>query len=117
MKDEELPPIDFDILIRSAASGKEVDVSNIQEFRPDPADIEKCRRWLLSKGVTCHPTDFGLVCSTSRESFESLFSTQINRNRPSPGKPIWTCQRDPQPPREIADCIEQITISAPPELF
>ena len=117
MTDEQGDPIEFDILIRPPASGKHPDVKNIEQFRPDPADIEKCRRWLVSKGVTCHPTDFGLACRTSRNGFESLFSTQVNRERPSPGNPMWTCQRDPQPPSEIAGCIEQITISVRPELF
>lgn len=109
--------IEFEILIRAEASGEIPDVSNINRFRPDPEDIEKCRRWLDSKGVSCYITEFGLVCSTSRHLFESLFSTQVKRSKQRSGKSQWQLLTDPVPPSKIADYIVDVTISVSPELF
>ena len=109
--------IEFDILVRAEALGETPDVSNIDRFRPDPEDVENCRRWLDSKGVACYITEFGLACSASRHLFESLFSTQVKRSKQRSGKPPWQLLTDPVPPPEIADYIEDVTVSVPPELF
>jgi hypothetical protein len=109
--------IDFNVLVRSQASGQTPDLSNIDLFRPDPEDIEKCRQWLGRKGVTCYPTDFGLACHASRDLFESLFSTRLEPQEQRPGKPQCRLQRDPKIPAEIADYITEITLTVPPELF
>lgn len=109
--------IEFDILVRAEASGETPDVSNIHRFRPDPEDVEKCRRWLAGKGVSCHTSEFGLACSASRQLFESLFSTKVEPLEQGPGKPPWRLLNDPEPPAEIADYVEDVTIAVPPELF
>jgi hypothetical protein len=109
--------INFDILIRSSASGGEPHLTTIDRYRPKAEDIEECRRQLAAKGVQCHTTNFGLACTVPLEMFESLFSTQLEANEPRPGVPPWRCLTDPQPPLEIAHLIEQITIPAPPDFF
>jgi hypothetical protein len=109
--------IDFEILLRSPGSKRTPHVDTIDQFRPDVEAVEYCRRWLSDKGVTCYPTEFGLVCSASKELFESLFSTKIEPVRQMPGKPPWRFLSGPKPPSEIAHYIEQIEIPAPPELF
>lgn len=109
--------IEFDILVCAGTSVETPAVSNIDRFRPDPEDVENCRRWLDSKGVACYITEFGLACSASRQIFESIFSTQVKRSRQGSGKPPWQLLTDPVPPPEIADYIEEVTVPAPPELF
>lgn len=109
--------IEFDILIQASGSGGVPHVTTIESFQPASETIEKCHRWLAARGVTCHPTHFGLSCSAPRGLFESLFSTQLEPTEGGPGKPEWQSDKEPQPPSEIAKDIYQITISAPPELF
>jgi len=109
--------IEFDVLVRSEAYSETPDVNNIDLFRPEPGDIEKCRQWLVGKGAACYPTEFGLACSASRELFESLFSTRFEPFEQRAGKPQWRLRRDPKPPAEIAEYIKEITLSVPPELF
>jgi hypothetical protein len=107
--------ISFDILLKSAGTGRFPHVGNIDLFRPPPGNIEKCHRWLASKGVTCHPTEFGLVCGAPAGLFEILFSTKVKRNISGSGTPSWECISPPRLPPEIEEYVEQITISAPPE--
>jgi hypothetical protein len=109
--------VEVDILLKAPASGKTPSVQNIEQFKPPPEDIAKCLRWLASQGVTCHSTDFGLACSAPVETFEALFSTTLERTGAAPGKPCWACSSPPQAPREIERYVDQISISAPPELY
>lgn len=109
--------IEFNILVRAEAAGEIPGLGNLDRFRPDPEDIERCRRWLSGNGVTCYTTEFGLACSAPCKLFESLFSTRVKQSKPGPGKPPWQLLTDPVPPSEIADYIEDLTISASPELF
>lgn len=117
MEKRDLNVINFDILLKPAGSNKIPLVDNIDQFRPPAENIEKCRRWLTSKGVTCHSTDFGLACSTPLETFEILFDTKVEHSRSGPGMPSWRCSSPPKAPPEIEEHIDQITISAPPELY
>lgn len=117
MEQKNFDNIEFDILVRAEASGEIPNIKNIDRFRPDPEDVEYCRRWLYSNGVTCYITEFGLVCNASRQLFESLFSTQVKPSKQRSGKPPWQLLNDPVPPPEIADYIEDVTVSVPPELF
>jgi hypothetical protein len=109
--------IQFDVIVRSEASGETQDARNIDQFRPEPEDIEMCRQWLARKGVVCYPTEFGLACSASRKIFESLFSTRLEPQEQRPGKARWRLQKVPKAPAAIADYIKGITLSVSPELF
>jgi hypothetical protein len=108
----------FDVLLRAPASGRTPHVATIDQFRPDPENIEKCRRWLAGEGVTCYATDFGLACSAPCELFESLFGVSLKPVRPaSPGRPPFEIVGEIRSPAEVADMIDQVSISAPPEFF
>ena len=109
--------IQFDILLKPAGASKTPHVNNIDQFRPPAENIEICRRWLASKGVMCHSTDFGLACNAPVKLFETLFSTRVKRSKSGPAMPPWHCSSPPESPLEIEEYIDQISISAPPELY
>jgi len=109
--------IGFDILLKAPGSGKTPHVGHIDQFKPPPENIVKCHRWLTSKGVTCHSTDFGLACSASAELFEKVFSTKVKRSKSASGVPSLSCSSPPKAPRDIEEYVDQISISAPPEFF
>ena len=109
--------VGFDILMRAPASGKTPNIDNIDQFKPPPENIVKCHRWLASRGVTCHPTDFGFACSAPVDIFETLFHTKVKRSKSAPGVPSWSCSPPPKAPHEIEEYVDQITIPAPPEFF
>ena len=107
----------FDVLLRSPASGRPPSVASIRQFRPPPEEIERCRRWFAERGVEAHATEFGLACRAPRKLFESLFHVSLKRAKPTPGRPPFEFVGEPVPPKEIAGAIEQVTITAGPELF
>lgn len=117
MNGENLPIIQFDILLKAMDSIDIIDLSNIDRLRPPPENIEKCYRWFSSKGVTCHTTDFGLACSAPVELFESLFSTNVERSKSKIAAPSWDCSPPPKAPPEIEEYVDQISITASPELY
>lgn len=117
MKNKESEKVEFEILIKPAGTDSFPHVSTIKQFRPSPEIIEKCRVLLAKKGVVCNSTGFGLSCSSSRKLFESLFLTKLVPSDLKPGTPPLRCTKEPQPLKEIAQYVEQITISAPPEYF
>ncbi|MHC4521053.1 MAG: hypothetical protein ACYTAS_20870 [Planctomycetota bacterium] len=109
--------VQFDILLKSPGSGRTPNVGNIDQFRAAPETIEKCQRWLASQGVDCYATDFGLACSAKKEVFETLFGTELRPSSKAPGIPPWQCALPPQPPPEIREYVDQVSMAAPPELF
>lgn len=117
MNEKQSNIVGFDILLRAPASGKTPSLENIDRFKPPPENIEKCHQWLASKGVTCHPTEFGLACSAPAEVFESLFNTKVKRGKSAPGVPPWHCSTPPKPPHEIEEYVDQISIPAPPKFY
>lgn len=109
--------VQFDVLIKSSASSKTPSLENIEEFRPDSNHIEICLRWFRSQGITIYATDFGLAGETSRATFEKLFKVRlIPAESESMGK-RWTIEGMLQIPPSIADYIDQITLTVPPELY
>ncbi|MGH0037255.1 MAG: hypothetical protein ACQGVK_19695 [Myxococcota bacterium] len=121
MRDDEPSSPDrvrFDVLLRAPGSGREASVGTIADHRVDPDAIERCRRVLADRGVTCHPTDFGLVCDASKVVFEGTFGVELARSAEGhTGRPAWAMLGVPAPPESIADLVDQITIAAEPELF
>jgi hypothetical protein len=109
--------IEFDVLLKPSGSSETASLDNIELFQPCPDDIERCRRWFISKGVTSHATDFGLACSAPAKLFEKLFQTNVEQVTAAPGMPSWQCSPEPKAPSEIKNYIDQITISSRPELF
>jgi hypothetical protein len=117
MTENRAPSVAFDVLLKSPGSGQTPNVANIDQFRVAPETIETCRRWLASQGVECHATDFGLACRAEKAVFEKLFDTELRPGTKGPGTPAWQCATDPTPPREIRAYVEQVSVSASPELF
>ena len=117
MKHKNSDKIDFEILLISPGMEQPPRVNNIEKFRPKVEAIEFCRRWLSSKGVACHSTDFGLACSAPKKLIESVLYTKIEPIHHTPGKPIWRFVKNPKPPSDIAKYIAQIVITAKAELF
>ena len=108
----------FDVLLRAPGAGSVPDVATIDQCRPDAEAVERCRRWFAARGVTTHATQFGLAGSTPRALFESLFGVRLKPVRPAvSGRPAFETIGKLQLPTEIADAIEQVTLSAPPEFF
>jgi hypothetical protein len=111
--------IEFDILLKGPESDVDapVTVDTVAGRRPSVETIERCRRWLEGRGVTCHPSAFGLACSAPKQLFESLFDVDLATTGAAPGTPPYRMSRPARPPDPIAELVDQITISAPPELF
>ena len=117
MASNSVDQVSFDLLLRTAGSGRIPTVENIHEFHAPAEEIEKCRRWFASQGITCHATQFGLACTATRESFESIFSVRLTPTQGGPGAHSHQMSEEAKPPPELADLIDQITLSAPPEFF
>jgi hypothetical protein len=109
--------IGFDVLIKGRAAGRIPNLKNIQNFKPAPDDIEKCRRWFEKNNVTVYPTEFGLSGQTTKKHFESIFKIHLTSTKSHSGGPAFKMSSGPYLPQEIAPLIDQITLSAPPELF
>ena len=109
--------VSFDVLLRSPAAGKTPSTANIEEFRPPAEKIERIRSWFAKRGVDAYPIEFGLACRSTRKVFELLFRVSLKPVELSPGRPPFEIVGHPEPPKEIAQDIEQVTISAPPEIF
>ncbi len=115
MREEEI--IQFDVLIKGQGGRQRPDLKNIQYFKPAPDDIEKCRRWFEKKAVTVYPTEFGLSGETTKKHFESIFKVRLILADSRAAEPPFRMSSEPHLPDEIAELIDQITLSAPPELF
>ena len=102
----------FDILLRSAGSGRLPDVHNVGEFYADAADIESCRKWFAERGIDVHATAFGLSGSAPREVFEDVFAARLER-----GDSGYIVLVEPVVPAELEALIDQVTVAASPALF
>ena len=109
--------VQFNVLVRSVGFGPAPKPATIDPFKPSEESIEQCWLWLVRQGVTCHPTEFGLTCSAPRQLFERLFATRLQADEPAPGRLAWRCLEKPQAPVEVSALVDQITLSAAPELF
>jgi hypothetical protein len=109
--------IQIDVLIKGRAADQTPSLKNIEYFKPAPDDIEKCRRWFEKNAIIVFPTDFGLSGETTKKHFESIFKIRLTPTRSDSIGPAFKLSSDPHLPDEIAALIDQITLSAPPELF
>ena len=109
--------IQFDVLIKGQAADRVPSLENIEDYKPAPHDIEKCRRWFEKNAITVYPTDFGLSGETTKKHFESIFKIRLTPTRSDSLGPAFKLSSDPHLPDEIGALIDQITLSAPPEFF
>ncbi len=109
--------IQFDVLIKGRAAHRVPSLENIEYFKPAPDDIEKCRRWFRKNAIIVYSTEFGLSGETTKKNFESIFKIRLTQTRSDSVGPAFKMSSDPHLPDEIAALIDQITLSAAPELF
>ena len=65
--------VSFDILLKPPATAADANTVSIDTTRPAPEDVERCRRWLIGRGVEAHDSGFGLACTANRQLFEEIF--------------------------------------------
>lgn len=109
--------VSFDITLKGAVPGAPAGPTTLDDLRPPPEAIERCVRWLASKGVSAHPTAFGAACSCPPDLFEALFGVAVESGGAGRGGPSYVANGEPTPPAEIADIVESITLTGAPELF
>jgi len=107
----------FDILLRANRAGDPAHVATIGQFIPPPEDVARCQRWLCAHGVSAHAATYSVACTASREVFEDIFKVRLRPLEPKPGMPRFAIDGTAQLPQDIASVIEDITITARPELF
>jgi hypothetical protein len=111
------PVIRFDVLLRSAGTGRSPTTHNIADFRPADEAIERCRRWLSARGVEVHSATFSLACAAPVALFESLFDVKVVPIPPAPGCAPWCLQGGIRIPAEVATLVEDVTLTPTPEFF
>lgn len=110
--------INFDILFDEKVKDETArNVPSIDKHKPPFEIIEKCRRFLVENGITCHAHDFGLSCSAPRSVIEKVFRTELIYNSENSNLGYWSFSHSPKIPDEIRKDISQITFPPPPELF
>ncbi|MCK4373118.1 MAG: hypothetical protein KAW61_08215 [candidate division Zixibacteria bacterium] len=117
MQDSSEQQVRFDLLVKAPGSGQEASLTTIDRHRPKSEHVERCRRWLVSLGVECYATDFGLAGSMPPPLFESVFRCKLHRIDAGPGLPLWEASPPPQAPHKIEHLVHQVTIGAEPEQF
>ena len=107
----------FDVLLHPSGASVEPDVRTVAALRPAPEDIVRCRQWFAARGVEAYDTAFGLSCSAPHRVFEALFGVTLR----APADPAESSVPEiigcVEPPAEIADLVEQVTLTRPPEFF
>jgi hypothetical protein len=98
--------ISFTVLLLGETT--DTQAADIHKLRPKPGVVDFCLRRLSELGVTCHRLDFGLACEASAGLFENLFGVTVTE---------YEVSGEPQPPEEIAQYVDQITIDRPPTLM
>lgn len=109
--------LSFDVLLRSLGTGRRPTLKNIDDFRAPAEKIEKCKRFLVGRGVTCHVTPFGLGCSAPVETFETLFKVKLKAGGPVRGAPVFQIEGTIRTPQEIEELVEQVTLTVEPEFL
>ncbi len=110
--------INFDILFGEKVKDETArNIPSIDQHKPPFEIVEKCRRFLVEKGITCHSHDFGLSCSAPKLVIEKVFQTKLIKNSESSYLDYWRFSNSPKIPDEILQDISQITFPPPPELF
>ncbi len=76
--------------------------------RPAPDAIERVRCDLSARGLACHATPFGLVCSAPRSLLDRVLGPGAGAAAPGASLPV---------PAHFADVVEQITVEVAPEFL
>lgn len=111
------PTVAFEVLLRSNGAGRTPTSRNLDQFRADSEVAERVRRWLHARGVTAHSTEFTVACTAPRKIFESLFGVRLRPRKEITKLGCWAVQGEIRIPEEIADLVEDVTLSVMPEIF
>ncbi len=115
---ESVNDVAFDILLKADAAPDTASLATIEALRPEPEEIERCRRWLVTRGVNAHSSGFGISCTAPAPVFEALFNVKVEFCDPLPGQSSYRIvDGSPDLPKEIADMVDQVTLSVTPEFF
>jgi hypothetical protein len=76
--------------------------------RPGPDTVERVCRDLSARGLVCHATPYGLVCSAPRALLDRVLGPGAGSAAPGASLPV---------PAHLADVVEQITVEVRPEFF
>jgi len=111
--------VQFDVLLRGHNGAGTPSVATIDNFKPKFDDIVRTERWFTAHGVTVYKTEFGLSCSAPREVFESIFDVKLSsRTDPGSGTVFYLPEGSSlRIPEELADIIDQVTLTVSPEFF
>lgn len=112
----EVDVVAFDVLLK-ASTEAEPNLATVPALRVSPEVVNRCRLWFGRRGVEVYSTDFGLACRAPRSVFESLFGVHLERTEESPGMPNFAIKGSIRMPSEIAEFVDQITLTASPEFF
>ena len=107
--------VEIEILLKPAGSGGPADIRTVSALKPDPGEIERCRRWFAERGLTARSTDFGLVCAGPKAVVEATFGVKLVAAGGPPGTPPFSTQGAFAAPAELADAIDSITLPGRPE--
>jgi hypothetical protein len=115
---DEPTPVVFDVLLRAPGRRRDDQGLPATAAPPEPEVLERCRRWLAARGVTCRATTFGLACSAPGNVFAELFRVRVAPNsKRGPEQPAVVIEGKIHVPSEIASWVEQVTVPAPPSFF
>ena len=109
--------VEIEVLLKPAGAGFVDRVGGAATRRPDPGDVERCRRWFANRGLSAHATDFGVVCSGPKAAIEEIFGVKLLAADAGFGMPPFIAEPALAPPAELAELIEAVTIPGRPEFF
>ena len=86
----------------------------MEELYAVAEDIEHCRKWFAERGINLRVIRCGLSGIPTRALFEALFAAKLTPREASPGESDYNVFAEPEPPDELADYIDQISVTTPP---
>jgi len=107
--------VSFNVLVGDPATLGTPTVENIDAYKANPDDLEKCKNWLIKQGFEVYPTAFGLACHGTKACFESVFRAKVSE--------VGKLGQPPELigeliiPQAVEKYVREITLEAEPEMF
>jgi hypothetical protein len=109
--------VPFEVLFRTPGAGRTPTLQNVNRFRPDPESLGSVLHWLEAHGAVARATGFSLACSAPPAVFEAMFGVRVHAVEKAAGVAAWKIDGPIRLPPAIAELVEDVTLSRPPELF
>ncbi len=109
--------VEVEILLKPAGGEMPAHVGAISTQRPDPGNVERCRRWFAAKGLDAYATDFSVVCSGPKTLIEEVFGVKLTATDGRPGTPPFWAEPGIAPPADLAELIESVALPGRPDFF